>query len=426
MTIEPLTGANFAIELLRQRFTPDPVSQPGWLIKYQQFYQGQMVEIPFPTLRQEEWRSTDLADLLAIPWQLGAIALTEDAAVKALIQAERIAEAALLVVINGIFAPSYSTALPEGVTFRSISNLGSSSLESYFQPQANSDFFGSLNHACFEDLVVLEVSGEIAQPVQVLFVHQSLNQAVIIQNRLLVVLADHSSLHLVQNQVGLPGQCYFANTVTQVDLGKNAALHHVFIQHQTETAYDLGVVHLSQAAHSHYRGVTIALGAKLSRLNLTVAQQGRGATSEVYGLAIVDGDRLADTHSVINHQVPDGTSTQVHRMVVSDRGRGVFNGKIMVAKNAQNTNSSQLSRSLLRSSSARVDTQPQLEILADNVKCAHGATVSQLDPDQIFYLQSRGLSASQAATLLTYGFVAEVVSQIQIAPVRSRLEKLTA
>ncbi|MDX1976579.1 MAG: Fe-S cluster assembly protein SufD [Pseudanabaenaceae cyanobacterium bins.68] len=425
MTIDRLTGANFATELLRQRFTDDPRSQTGWLGKYQQFYREQIGQIPFPTLRQEEWKYTDLAELLATAWQMGAIA--QNPRIEALVQAERIEGTLQLVVVNGVFAPHYSTiALPEGISFSHSSNLSQTNLEQYFQAIPNSDFFTSLNHGCFEDVIVLEVSAEVQQPVQVLFVHDTLDQAAIAHNRLLVVLTDHSSLNLVQTQVGLPDQTYFANTVSQFYLGKNARLHHVLVQTQAPLAYDLHASQIVQASDSHYHGVAIALGAKLSRLQLEIDQKGKGASSQIYGLAVTDGDRLADTHSVIAHQVRDGSSTQVHRTVVSDRGRGVFSGKIKVAKNAQNTNSSQLSRNLLRSSTARVDTQPQLEILADNVKCAHGATVSQLDPEEIFYLQSRGLSASQAANLLTYGFAAEILAQIKLDSLRSRLEKLTA
>jgi Fe-S cluster assembly protein SufD len=170
-----------------------------------------------------------------------------------------------------------------------------------------------------------------------------------------------------------------------------------------------------------YKNQSISFGAKISRQNLVVQQMAEQTETSLTGLAFIDDDQLADTHSCIAHNYPHGSSKQLHKCIADGHSHAVFNGKIQVAKLAQQTDSAQLSRNLLLSAKARVDTKPQLEIFADNVKCAHGATVSQLDAEEIFYLQSRAIDAESAANLLTYAFATEAIAQIPIVSVQRSL-----
>jgi Fe-S cluster assembly protein SufD len=169
--------------------------------------------------------------------------------------------------------------------------------------------------------------------------------------------------------------------------------------------------------------VSVALGARISRHNLGVLLAAEGAECSIDGLALIGGQQLADTHTLIDHAMPQGVSRQLHKCIVGGAARAVFNGNIMVRAGAQRTDSSQSSRNLLLSGKARIDTKPQLEIFADDVKCAHGATVGQLDGDEVFYLKSRGLSDTAARNLLTYAFGAEVIERIPIASLRNLLEQ---
>jgi Fe-S cluster assembly protein SufD len=172
-----------------------------------------------------------------------------------------------------------------------------------------------------------------------------------------------------------------------------------------------------------YASVSVALGARISRHNLNVVQAGEGVTVNLDGLALIHERQLADTHSFIDHAQPHGTSRQLHKCIVGGQAHAVFNGRILVRAGAQLTNSAQQSRNLLLSRRAHVDTKPQLEIFADDVKCAHGATIGQLEADEMFYLRTRGLSESAARNLLTYGFAAEIVDHIPIASVAASLRR---
>jgi Fe-S cluster assembly protein SufD len=168
----------------------------------------------------------------------------------------------------------------------------------------------------------------------------------------------------------------------------------------------------------------VTLGARMSRHDLNVVLQGEGAAARIDGLALISGRQLADTHTLLDHAKPNGKSVQIHKCIVGGAAHAVFNGKVLVREGAQLTDSAQESRNLLLSSRAHVDTKPQLEIFADDVKCSHGATVGQLDAEQVFYLKSRGLSETRARSLLTYAFGAEIIDRIPVPSLVARLERI--
>ncbi|PLZ34304.1 Fe-S cluster assembly protein SufD, partial [Fischerella thermalis WC558] len=215
---------------------------------------------------------------------------------------------------------------------------------------------------------------------------------------------------------------YLTNAVTEIWIEDNAQVNHTRVEWDSREAFHVGKTAVTQGRYSRYTCNAISLGGRVSRHNLEILQTGEQTETNLNGLTVIGGNQLADTHSAIALNYPYGTSRQLHKTIVGDRAHAVFNGKVFVPKLAQLTDAAQLNRNLLLSSKARVDTKPQLEITADNVKCAHGATVSQLEDDEIFYLQSRGIDEESARSLLVHAFAAEIINQL---PVPSLCEKLT-
>jgi Fe-S cluster assembly protein SufD len=290
------------------------------------------------------------------------------------------------------------------------------------QQQGAEETFTALNTANLSDgaLVWVEKNQSIAPPIQILYVSTA-TQPTIAHPRALVVAESGSKLTLIEDYVTLYDGVYCTNPVTEIWLSDNAELNHTRIQRDSIEAFHIGKTAVSQARDSRYTCNAISLGGKLSRHNLEVYHTGEQTETTLNGLTIVANDQVADTHSTIAYTHPHGSSNQIHKCIVDDRAHAVFNGKVFVPKAAQLTDAKQLSSNLLLSPKARIDTKPQLEITADNVKCTHGATVSQLDSDEVFYLQSRGIDEDNARKLLTYAFAYEVIRAIPVASLREKL-----
>ncbi|MEE3718621.1 Fe-S cluster assembly protein SufD [Tumidithrix elongata RA019] len=418
---------------------PDTLTNK-YLAEVQQEVSTNLATLNFPTTKDEEWKFTDISALAKLALTRPASDRTADLAIAQAIEKASIPEATenLITFINGAFSSQYSHIQNLGDSFQDASRrivvgtLGTIGddiapiLRSHLAKHPDiQDFFATLNTACLSGLakdvaVVLIPKGvSIEAPIQLLFV--SADGGIISQPRCLVVAEAHSKVTLVETYVGMDSQPYFTNTVTEIWLAESAQVHHTKVQQEGNEAFWVANTAIAQSRHSVYQGNTISLGAKLSRHNLYARQMGEQTETHLNGLAFMDSQRLADTHSSMSHDYPHGSSNQLHKCIAGDRGHAVFNGKIQVAKPAQLTDSRQLSRNLLLSAKARIDTKPQLEIFADNVKCAHGATVSQLDAEEVFYLQSRGIDAASSASLLTYAFAAEVINQIAIASLRESL-----
>ncbi|MEL6763028.1 MAG: Fe-S cluster assembly protein SufD [Cyanobacteria bacterium J06607_6] len=202
---------------------------------------------------------------------------------------------------------------------------------------------------------------------------------------------------------------------------ENAQVTHVRLQREGLGTFHIGKTAITQGRDSRYTIIPVSLGARVSRHNLEMHQTGPQTDTNLYGLAAIAQSQLADTHSLIAMNHPHGTAEQLHKCIVDDAAHTVFNGKVWVPHNAQLTNTSQLNRNLLLSNKARVDTKPELDIVADNVKCAHGATVSQLDANEVFYLQSRGITAEAAQRLLIYGFAMDIIDRIPVSSLQKTL-----
>jgi len=260
----------------------------------------------------------------------------------------------------------------------------------------------------------------VAAPVHLLFIAAEKDAAS--YPRSLVIAGRGSTATIVEDFVSLHDGANFTNAVTEIALAEDARVDHVRVQRESGQAFHIGNAAVSLAAGSRFHSVSVALGARLSRHNLAVAQAAEGASCTIDGLAVIGERQLADTHTSIDHWKAHGVSRQLHKCIVGGAAHAVFNGKIFVHPHAQQTDSSQSSRNLLLGAKAQVDTKPQLEIFADDVKCAHGATVGRLDDDAVFYLRSRGLSEAGARNLLTYAFGAEIIDRIPVASLRRRLE----
>jgi Fe-S cluster assembly protein SufD len=411
------------------------LSAPSWLQTIRELAATQSQTLAIPSTRDEEWRFTDLSALLSIQFSgHGADPASADVdEIKSFLIPEATHR---LVFINGLYCAGLSevTGLPSGLF---VGNLGealkvdsiATALQTHLAQQPGSeDVFTLLNTASLGDAVVVwvEKDQEIAAPVQVLFLSlDSLSldgaEATISHPRCLIVAEKNSSLTVVEEYASLGFKPNFCNAVTEVWLNENSQVNHTRIQRESHAAFHIGKTVVSQARSSRYTCNALSTGAKLSRHNLEIYQTGEQTETTLNGLTMIAGEQVGDMHSAIALTAPHGTTRQLHKCIVDDRAHAIFNGKVFVPKLAQMTDAGQLNRNLLLSPRARVDTKPQLEIVADNVRCTHGATVSQLEDDEVFYLQSRGIDSESAQKLLVYAFAFEIISKIPIASLQENL-----
>jgi Fe-S cluster assembly protein SufD len=329
------------------------------------------------------------------------------------------------VFVNGHHAPHAScvSAVPAGVRFLPMSTASEACHAlGTVGPTHNQSAFDDLNTARFEDGAVILVpkNMKVALPLHLLFITKA-EAPVAIFPRVLIVLERGAELELVEEHHG--EGTYLTCPVIEVRVAENAILRHERVQRDSDDAFHLGTLKAEVAKGGHYHSRTLSFGARLSRQQPWV-RLAEGAQASLDGLALLNGHQVADTHSFLMHAEPHASSHQLHKCIVDGKARAIFNGQIMVAPHAQGTDAKQQSRNLLLSEAARVDTKPQLEIYADDVKCSHGATVGALDPEELFYLQSRGLNADDARNLLTYGFAADVLTHIPVASLRRSLRQL--
>lgn len=378
-----------------------------------------------PTVRDEDWRFTDLSPLYRLAFRAAepqGLPATE-------LARWHLPEARVrLVFVDGRFEPSLSdlptsdAPLFAAPLATAIERLGTA-LEARLARIADfqRDLFVALNTAYLQDGLVLiaRAHARVAEPVHALFV--STQKEVAVHPRVLVVAEAGAEVTLVEDYVALHAGAYCVNAVTEVAVAPDALVHHVKLQRDSKAAFHVATGTVRMERDGRYRSNTIALGARISRQNLNVVQAGPNTECHLDGLALIAGRQLADTHSFIDHALPHGTSRQLHKCVAGGGAHAVFNGRVLVRENAQQTDSAQQSRNLLLSDRAHVDTKPQLEIFADDVKCAHGATVGQLEAEEVFYLRSRGLDDTAARNLLTYAFAADIVNRIPMPSLAAQL-----
>ncbi len=375
-----------------------------------------------PTTRDEEWRFTDLSLLTKLSFQ----PVRTPAGLKSAdVERFHVEEATTrLVFVDGIHAPELSGgARDDGVVVANLfaaESAHAAAIELHLgrHVKFRDSVFAALNTAFLHDgaLVVVARDVSAAAPVHLLFIATQKGAAS--YPRCLLVAESGSAVTVVEDYVALQAETYLTNTVTEIAVGDRAHVDHIRVQRDSGQAFHIANCAVSLANGSRYRSVSVALGARISRYDLNVLHAAEGSECTIDGLALIGERQLADTHSCIDHAKPNGVSRQLHKCVAGGAAHAVFNGKIIVRPDAQRTDSSQSSRNLLLTPKAHVDTKPQLEIFADDVKCAHGATVGQLDSEALFYLTSRGLSNAAARNLLTYAFGAEIIERIPVASLK--------
>lgn len=386
-----------------------------------------------PTIKDEAWRFTPISTLTQQRYDITdrrtspPKVLTAD--IGRFLMPE--AETTRLVFVNGVYVPHLSCVkdLPNGVFVEPLSQVGTAigdALDQHLGTLASfeDDVFAALNARTWDEgaLVVIPPNMAFERPIHVMFVTTDAGRPTLTSPRLLVVAGRSSEATLVEEYVCLQEHVYFTNAVTEISLAENAKLRHTRVQSESRSAFHIARSAVSLARDSHYCAQAVTLGARMSRYNLDVLQKAVGTEAIVDGLALIAGHQEADTHSLLDHAFPQGRSQQLHKCIVDDEAHAVFNGRIIVHPDAQQTDSGQASRNLLLSDKARVDTKPELEIFADDVKCAHGAAVGQIDAEELFYLRSRGLDDGSARDLLTYAFAAEVIDRVPVDSLRRQLQ----
>jgi Fe-S cluster assembly protein SufD len=418
---------------VRQFESLETAAEPEWLRPVRLGAIARFAEVGFPAPRDEEWRFTPVT----------AIAQSEFAPAPPPrpLAREAIApfvfghpEWPLLVFVDGRLDEALSSvpAMPGGARVTGLAQAiaaGDETVSGHLGRHApiEGSGFTALNTAFIRDGAFVHVPAgvELAAPVHVIFVATGETEGTVTHPRNLVVIERGARASVVESYVTVaPGRRYFTNAVTEVFSGESAWTEHTRIQRESESAYHVGLTHVDQARESHYRSFTLAMGGAIARHNLHVRLNAPSIETLMYGLYLTRGDQVVDNHTAIYHDHPNCNSWEVYKGVMDGRSRAVFNGKVLVRPEAQKTDAKQTNRNLLLGDGARVNTKPQLEIFADDVKCTHGATVGRLDDLALFYFRSRGIPEATARTLLTYAFAAEVVEEVALEPVRLELERL--
>jgi Fe-S cluster assembly protein SufD len=385
-------------------------------------------EQTFPSTRDEDWRFTDLSPMLAIDF--AAVSEAPSIAEEGLtpVRLEE-SEGAQVVLVNGRFDAGLSQldVLPEGTMVGSLQTLYADHQarldERLAQASGGHEVFTALNTLGFQDAVVvwLPKHAVVETPIQIIYLARPGASPVMVQPRALVIAEVGSAATVIEDFWGTADGDHFTNTVSEFFVDANAQITHLRVQREGTGTFHIGKTAVTQGRDSTYTSTAVSFGARLSRHNWEVYQAGEQTITKLYGLGAIADSQHNDTHSLVALNHPHGSVEQLHKCIVDGKAHCVFNGRIAVAQQAQLTSASQLNRNLLLSDRARVDTKPQLEIVADNVKCAHGATVSQLEADEIFYLQSRGINAAQAQRLLIYAFAMEILETMAVPSLRSAL-----
>jgi Fe-S cluster assembly protein SufD len=407
----------------------------SWIGRLRENAMARFEELGFPTTKDEEWKYTNVAAIARTdftPWPENLTGSSDAQELEAFSVAE--AKDSQLVFVNGRLRDDLSslTALPEAVAALDLS--GALDDERYSEiAQAHlarhADYvasgFTALNtaFAARGAFVYIPKGVTVKAPLHLLFITDATEMNKATFPRVLVVAEENSNVTVIESYVSMREAQYFTNAVVELVLKAGARVEHYKVQRESTEAFHVATTVADLGPSSSYDATAITFGAQLSRHDVHVTMDHEGAECWVDGLYLVTTGQHTDTHSVIDHRKPHCTSHQLYKGILDGKSRAVFNGKIFVRHDAQKTDAMQTNKNLLLSNEARVDTKPQLEILADDVKCAHGAAVGQIDEDELFYLKARGIHPDLARNLLTYGFAEEVIGKIKIDSIRAQLDE---
>lgn len=390
-------------------------------------------DLDFPDRHQEDWRFTDLTPLLKTTFSYPSGKAGGEISGKDLAPfLFDNMKSHTIVFVNGSYSGALSSILPlpKGTVIGSLAEAlknDEATTGSYISKHIDLgvDAFTALNTAFTLDGAYINVPDGVVieEPVHILYVSTG-GEKSISQPRNLIIAGKNSQVRFIEHYVSVKSGVYFTNTVTEIEAGSNSIVDGVKVQSENPGAYHVATTAVSVGAGASYESHAVSDGARIYRHNLNVLLEGEGGNALLEGLYLTLGEQLSDTHSMIDHAAPHCTSGEHYKGILDGKSRAVFNGKIMVRPGAQQTNSYQENRNILLSNEAKVDTKPQLEIFADDVKCTHGATVGQLNSDSMFYLRSRGIGEEQAKLILIYAFANDVLRNIKQDNVRGELERV--
>ncbi len=401
---------------------------PPWLRDVQAGAMAWFAGTGFPTTRQEDWRFTPVTPIATtafvaaerlhvLPQSLAEYSFGEETSVE-------------LVFVNGVFAPELSRGPVEpGLTAGSLAERlrqDGAGLDGVLTRVAapTGSPFTALNTALLTDGAFVEIARNavVPRPIHVLFFSTVSGAPQVSHPRLLFIAGEHSECRIIETYAGPASQVYFTNAVSEFLVGDRAIVDHCKVQRESTAAYHVANMQVRTGRESVFVSHAITLGGSLVRNDIGAVLAGEGGDTTLNGLYVADGTQLVDTHTTIDHALPHNGSHEVYKGILGGRSRAVFNGKIIVRPDAQKTDAKQTNKALLLSDRAEINTKPQLEIFADDVKCTHGATVGQLDEEMLFYLRARGLGKHDARALLIRGFAGDITSRIKFEPLRERLD----
>lgn len=410
--------------------SPPAKAQP-WLSAIRRNAIARFGEVGFPDTRQEEWRFTSVSPIARTPFKLAAPGRNGLTAADISNYTFGEVDFAQLVFVDGHFSERLSAlkSLPRGSRVTSLAKALESDrdvVEPHLSRCATfeNNAFTALNTAFMLDgsFVNLPSGTVLKDIVHLLYISTRRAEAAVTYPRNLVVIGDGSQVTIVESYVGLERGAYFTNAVTEIIAGSNCVVDHYKLQRESNDAFHIGFLQVQQQRDSNFTSHSVSLGGSLVRNGVSVVLAAEGSECMLNGLYVTKGKQHVDNHTCIDHAKPHCNSRELYKGILDDSSTGVFNGKIIVRKDAQKTNARQTNKNLLLSEDALVNTAPQLEIFADDVKCTHGATIGQLDEEGLFYLRSRGIDQSSARTLLTYAFATEILSAVKVKPIQCQID----
>jgi len=416
-----------------ERFEREP-KQPAWLFPLRKAGLARFAERGFPTINDEDWRFTNVNPIAKLPFEPVLEAPKVDltpAATKEFAFAQL--PATRLVFVDGHYAPELSSPQTEaGVSAMSLRSALASErvglIEKHLGRYASGDdnSFAALNTAFFQDGAFIHVPAgrNIQKPIHLLFVSTAKQTGATSHPRNLIIAEKGSQFTVMESYVGTGTLPYFTNAVTELVAGEGAVVEHCKFQDETAEAFHIAAIHAHLGRGCNLVAHSIATGARLSRNNIRTSLAGEGVECVLNGLYLTKDEQLADHHMVVEHAQPNCQSHEYYNGILAGRSKGVFHGRILVRQIAQKTDAKQTNKNLLLSEDATVDTKPQLEIYADDVKCTHGATIGQLNDESVFYLRARGIGMETARRMLIHAFAAEIIERIRHAPAREELDKV--
>ena len=400
---------------------------PAWVKERRESAAKHFASVGFPTTRLEDWRFTNVSPIAEAKWPLAQGGFTQ---AEALTAAVTIPGAVRLVIVNGQFAAGLSdlSALPKGLRIASLrdgARDATDGIETYLGKVFSlaSHPFAALNTSFLDDGVAIMVTkGAIVEtPVHIVVVTGG-ETPVVAHPRVLIVAGENSQVRVAQTFIGAPDTAYFNNAVIEVVVGPSALVQLYTDQRESDQAFHIANIQAHVEAKGVFESHAFSTGARIMRHDIGIGLKGEGADCTMNGVYLADGERLMDTHTSLDHAMPHCTSHEIYKGILAGKGKAVFNGRIIVQLDAQKTDAKQTNRALLLSDDATINSNPQLEIFADDVKCTHGAAVGQLDEEAMFYLQARGLNRAEARDMLLHAFAGEVIAGLKIPALREQIE----